>query len=327
MLMYFNVIVGFMFLLGGAEVLVRGAVGLAERLGVSKLVIGMTVIAFGTSMPELIVSLNASLSGSSGLAIGNLVGSNIANILLILGATGLIMPITSNAKSLRPDSWLLAAGTLVFVVMTVDEIIGLFEGLILIILFSGFLYFTYLREVNTGNQNGTGHYQSEVEELKAVPKAIWSTCVLVVLGLACLIGGSELLVDGGVAIARKFGVSETVIGLTIIAFGTSLPELAASIVAAIRKHTDLALGNVLGSNIFNIIGIVGIVAVVRPFQVPSRVTNFDMWVMISTTLIFLFCVVVGRNTVIPRLVAGAFIMVYLAYVVIIANGVNSFSLN
>jgi cation:H+ antiporter len=162
-----------------------------------------------------------------------------------------------------------------------------------------------------------------VEELKAIPKGTWGLGVSIILGLVCLIGGSELLVVGGVEIARKFGVSEAVIGLTVLAFGTSLPELAASVVAAIRKHADLALGNVLGSNIFNIVGILGIITVVKPLQVPSRVTNFDMWVMIFATLIFLY-LVIWRNMVIPRFVAVAFLVIYFAYIVIIGNGVSSF---
>ena len=170
--------------------------------------------------------------------------------------------------------------------MAFDGIVGLIEGLILITLFSGFLYFAYFREKKTFTLNGSSHYQSEVEELNAVPNATWSMYFSVILGLAFLIGGSELLVDGGVEIARNIGVSEAVIGLTILAFGTSLPELVASIVAAIRKHADLALGNVVGSNIFNIVGILGIIAVVKPLQIPSRVTSFDMWVMIFSTLIF-----------------------------------------
>jgi len=323
MLMYVYVIVGFVLLLGGAEVMVRGAVGLAERLGVSKMVIGMTVIALGTSAPELLVSLNATLSGSSGLAIGNLVGSNVANILLILGVSGLILPIAGNPKALTRDGWVMLGGTAAFMAIALRGQIDLSGGLVLLLYFAGFLYYSYSRETAGDAPESAGLHEDEVDEIGGVPQSMWLSAVLLIIGFAGLIGGSELLVEGGVQIARSFGVSEAAIGLTVIAFGTSLPELAASAVAAFRKHADLAIGNIVGSNIFNIVGIVGVVAVVSPMDVPARVIEFDMIIMAVATLL-LMPFMIGNKEVISRPISGFYLIAYLAYIAAIAMGVDSF---
>ena len=321
--MYVNLIVGFVLLLGGAEILVRGAVGLAERLGVSKLVIGMTVIAFGTSAPELIVSLNATLNGSPGLAVGNLVGSNVANILLILGVSGMIQSIKVDSKALTRDGWVLLLGTAAFIAFAVDGAFELYDGLLLLLMFSGFLYYTFDRERNGALQHSANPYEQGVNEKAAVFHTFWIATLLVCIGFACLIGGSELLVSGGVAIARSFGITEAVIGLTIIAFGTSLPELAASAVAAYRKHTDLAVGNIVGSNLFNILGIAGLIAVITPMHVPSRIMYFDMWIMFAVTLI-LTPYLIGNKEVIGRTTSGFFVVAYLAYITAVGYGIESF---
>ena len=323
MLMYVYVVVGFVLLLCGAEVMVRGAIGLAEKLGVSKMVIGMTVIAFGTSAPELLISLNATLSGSSGLAVGNLVGSNVANILLILGLSGLILPITADQKALSRDGWVLLGGTAAFMAIAIRGEINLPGGLVLLLYFFGFLYYSYSRETAGHSPEAANLHEGEIDEIGGVPATTWLSLVLLIIGFAGLLGGSELLVEGGVSIARSFGVSEAAIGLTIIAFGTSLPELAASAVAAYRKHADLALGNIVGSNIFNIVGIVGVVAVVSPMDVPARVINFDMIIMAVATLL-LMPFMIGSKEVISRPVAAFYLLAYLAYIAAIAMGFESF---
>lgn len=323
MLMYVHLVVGFVFLLGGAEIVVRGGVGLAERLGVSKMAIGMTVIAFGTSAPELIVSLNASLNGSPGIAVGNLVGSNVANILLILGVSGLILPIVSSSRALTIDGWVLLIGTISFLAISYDRMFKLYEGSLLLIMFSGFLYYTYIRETKGLTENSPSHYENEVNELAVVPHTSWLAILLLIIGFIFLIVGSELLVKGGVGIARSFDVSEAAIGLTILAFGTSLPELAASVIAAYRRHTDLALGNVVGSNIFNIVGILGLISVVSPMDVPSRIVSFDMWIMVVATLM-LTPFLIGNQGSIGRVAAGIYLLAYLVYITAIGYGIESF---
>ena len=323
-MMYLYVIGGFVLLLGGAEFMVRGAVSLADRLGVSKLVIGMTVVAFGTSAPELLVSLNAALSGSSALAIGNVVGSNVANVLFILGVAGLLMPIACVPGALVRDGWMLMAGTALFMVLSLRGEIDLWAGCALIVYFAGFMIYSYMREKRGGNGAADMHIR-EAEDLADIPPDIPHTMpmtwIYLIGGFAGLIYGAELLVDGGVAIARTFGVSEAVIGLTVIAFGTSLPELAASVVAAFRKHADVAVGNVVGSNIFNVVGIVGIVAVITPMEVPSRVINLDIWIMAAATLA-LMPFMIGRQEVLGRPVAAVFLIAYLVYIAAIGYGVD-----
>lgn len=321
MIMYVYLFAGFVFLLGGAEIMVRGAVGLAEKLSISKMLIGMTVVAFGTSAPELLVALNAALSGSSGLAIGNLVGSNIANILLILGVSGLILPIAVVSKTLARDGWVLVGGTSAFMALALLGEIDLFGGLLLLLLFAGFLYFSYRREID-GSVTASGTFGEDVDDIVRTRDTAWLSIVLLVIGLVGLVGGAELLVTGGVSIARSFGVSEAAIGLTIIAFGTSLPELAASVVAAYRKHADLGLGNVVGSNIFNIVGIAGVVAVVSPMNVPARIANFDMIIMAVATLL-LMPFMVRNKEVISRPIAGFYLATYFGYIAAVAAGVES----
>ncbi|NQV55158.1 MAG: calcium/sodium antiporter [Rhodospirillales bacterium] len=316
-MMYVQVLGGFILLLGGAEIMVRGAVGLSERLGISKMVIGMTVVAFGTSAPELLVSLNAALAGASGIAVGNVVGSNIANILLVLGAAGLIMPMQNEPRALRKDGYVLLFGTAIFIALAWRGVIDLPNAIALLLVFGAFIFFSYWREKNDRDVS----FAAEVDEFEAVPHNLWLALIFLTIGFAGLGVGSELLVDGGVAIAMSFGISEAVIGLTIIALGTSLPELAASVVAAYRKHTDVAIGNVVGSNLFNIVGIMGIVGAVTPLEIPARVLNFDMWVMLLATVVLMPYMIGGRGTL-GRIESLLFILLYVAYIVAISFGVD-----
>ncbi len=318
--MYLQVFGGFILLLGGGEVMVRGAVGLSERLGISKLVIGMTVVAFGTSAPEFLVSLNAALAGSPGLAVGNMIGSNIANIALVLGFAGLITPIASGGRELVKDGLVLVIGTGAFMALASRGTIDLFGAVVLLIIFAGFIYYSFWREKNVEGSS----LADEVDEFEAVPHSLWLATILLIAGFAGLNFGSELLIEGGIQIAKTFGVSEAIIGLTIVAFGTSLPELAASGVAAMRKHTDVALGNVMGSNIFNIVGIMGVVGAITPLQVPARLLEFDMWVMALVTLALMVYMIGGRRQL-GRSEAGIFLLFYCAYIVAIATGIDRIS--
>ena len=317
-MMYVYLAAGFMLLLGGAEVLVRGAVALAQRLDISPLIIGMTVVALGTSAPELVVSLDAALSGSPGIALGNVIGSNIANLLLILGAVGMVMPIAAKADGLWRDGLILLGGSLLFAALCWSGMVGLWPGMLLLAVFVAFLGHSYWRE--TRNGGGAEMGAQEVVEIRGVPASVTAAWLVLAAGLAGVVYGADLLVMGGVAVAEAAGVSEEVIGLTLIAFGTSLPELAASMVAAWRGHADIALGNVVGSNLFNMLLIVGVVAVVTPLLVPIQIMAFDLWVMLAATVLFLPFLVGGLRF--GRLAAGVFLAAYAAYIAVQAYGVQ-----
>lgn len=296
---------GLVLLLGGAEVLVRGAVGLAERLGVSKMVIGMTIVAFGTSAPELVVSLDAALTGVPGLAVGNVVGSNIANILLILGATAIILPLATRSAGAVRDSGVLVCGTATFTVLCYLGILDRSAGIVLLFLFILFLGYSWWRE--RGDNGG-----SEVDEIDAVPHNMPLALLMLVGGIASVVYGADILVEGAVFIARAAGVSEAVIGLTLVAFGTSVPELATSVVAALRRHSDVALGNIVGSNLFNMLGIIGFVAIIADMPVPTEFFTFDLPVMVLATLLLIVIMTTGR--VIGRMTGGAFLIFYAYYI-------------
>ncbi len=319
MIMYIQVLAGFVILVGAAEVLVRGAVSLADRFGVSPLVIGMTVVAVGTSAPELVVSLDAIFAGASGLAVGNIVGSNIANVLLILGATCLFKPIVDHPGSSPMDGWILTGGSALFLAICLSAEIGSVSGILLIVAFFGFLGASYWR--NSHDPEAAEEAVSEIEELQGAPKPLYIAVVMVAAGLLGLGIGADLLVTGGTEIARAFGVSEEVIGLTLFALGTSLPELAASLVAAFRGHPAVAIGNVIGSNLFNILGIGGVIGLVATIPVPAQIISFDIWIMfLSTAVLFPVLVLDWR---IPRFTGALLLVAYIAYVWAQAYGVDN----
>ncbi len=281
-MMYLQLIGGFVLLLAAAEIMIRGAVALARRFGVSPMIIGMTVIALGTSAPEFVVSLDAALIGSGGLAVGNLVGSNIANVLLILGASYLIKPMTRKPDSPMQDSIMLIAFTGIFIALGWNGDLDFVDGCVLFLLFVGFLGGVYWRGLN--DPKASRERIDEVEEFGGLPDNLMIFLLATGGGIAGIVLGADLLVKGGVGIAREFGVPEEVIGLTLIAIGTSLPELAASIVAALRAHADVALGNVIGSNVFNLTGVGGLVVLIVPLPVSEAIRTHDVWVMMGATL-------------------------------------------
>lgn len=252
---------GLVILTGGAELLVRGATSLARRMGLSALVIGLTIVSVGTSLPELVVSLDAALAGSSGVALGNVVGSNISNIGLILGVAALVRPLRVEAQIVRVDVPLLAIVSLFTVALTVDEWLGRMDGLLLT---AGIV--AYLGYTAYAAQQARPHVQEGGEELLSSVHSLWLDLGLLAVGIGGLIGGAHLLVEGAVQIARSLGVRRIVIGLTVVAVGTSLPELATSVVAARYGEGDIAIGNVVGSCIFNLLGILGVTAAVHPFS-------------------------------------------------------------
>jgi len=268
---------GLVLLFTGGEGLVRGAVGLSRRLGVSELVIGLTIVGFGTSMPELLVSVDAALADKPDIALGNIVGSNIANILLILGLSALIAPISGWDNSVRRDALAMTGAAIVLVTVSVTGAITSTFGLIMLALLAIYLVLAFRQsKAVAGNVAGS-------EEK-------WDWAVLLVtlsLGLGALFAGAQLLVDGATAIAADLGVSEAVIGLTIVAVGTSLPELATSVIAAFRRNSAIAIGNVIGSNIFNIVGILGVTALLAPVPISSAMAGFDIPLMMAVTLLLL----------------------------------------
>ena len=263
---YIFLVIGLVGLFVGGEFLVRGAVGIARKFGLSPLVIGLTVVGFGTSMPELLVSVQAALGGTPAIAMGNVVGSNIANILLILGVAAVISPVGIGFGPLRRDLAVMLAATLLLWGMILGGYLGRIEGLIL---FAGLLAFLW-----AALRSGTVEVDEKLVTLD--PPPLWRSVLIAVGGLAVLMISARLLIDSATEIARAFGISEAVIGLTIVAIGTSLPELATSVVAAMRKQADIAVGNVVGSNIFNILAILGITAMIAPIPVDARFAGVDM---------------------------------------------------
>jgi cation:H+ antiporter len=268
-------LVGLVLLYFGAEGLVRGSSSLALRLGLSPLVVGLTVVAFGTSSPELMVSLKAALNGQGAISVGNVVGSNICNIGLILGLSALITPIATSSQIIRIDIPVMIGVTLVSLVFLADESIGFPEGAALFSLLIVYVVFSiYLARRSMGD----ALEQEFTEEVHISKQGVALDLLMVAGGLALLVFGARYLVDGAVIIARSFGWSDALIGLTIVAVGTSLPELATSLLAAIKKEADIAVGNIVGSNIFNLLGILGISAMVTPLSAEG-INGLDLAVM------------------------------------------------
>lgn len=317
------VVAGLVLLVLGGDLLVRGAVKAATRLGVSPLVIGLTLVGFGTSTPELVTSVQASLAGAPGIAIGNIVGSNIANILLILGISALIAPIAVEARALRRDGVVALAVAVLFaalaVVWPLDRLVGgiFVAGLALYI-------WTAFRQETSAAPAVVGHgaVYDKVLATQGVDDALapdpgekggglaWPL-LLALAGLVLVVGGGKLLVDGATELARAFGISETVIGLTIVAVGTSMPELVTSVVAALRRQADVAFGNVIGSNIYNILGIGGVTGLVAPVAIPDEIVAFDLPVMVAVTVLMLVFAYTARTIV--RWEGAALIAGYGAY--------------
>jgi len=318
--MYVQIVAGFVFLLGGADILVRGAVGLARKMNVSTLLIGMTIIAFGTSAPEFLVSMDAALAGSSAMALGNVIGSNMANILLILGVAAMLKPISVKPYALLRDSLMLLVGSLLFVWFVVRGDIGIWQGAVLLALFTFFIGNSYWRETH-GATTAADIYIHEAEEYEDLGESMWRIWMLLLAGLAGVIIGADQLVKGGVEAARTLGIAEEVIGLTVLAIGTSLPELAASVMAALRGHADVALGNVVGSNMFNTLAVVGGVAVLTPLDAPDQIRDFDLWVMLGVTVLAMPYLIGGWR--LTRPVAIVFMIAYGAYVAVQAYGVDN----
>ena len=273
-------LLGLVLLYFGAEGLVRGSSSLALRLGLSPLVVGLTVVAFGTSSPELMVSLKAALAGQADISVGNVVGSNICNIGLILGLCALITPIATSSQIVRVDIPIMLGITALSLALMSDGNLGHTEGLIFCAILVAYIIFSiYLARRQPADPLGAEFG----EEVKISKRGLAIDILMVIGGLALLVFGARFLVDGAVIIARTYGWSEALIGLTIVAIGTSLPELATSLLAAIKKESDIAVGNIVGSNIFNLVGILGVTAIVHPLQA-AGISAVDLAVMAGFSL-------------------------------------------
>jgi len=295
---------GFLALLAGSEALVRGAVALAQRLRVSPLLIGLTIVGFGTSMPELVTSVEAARLDSPGIAIGNIVGSNICNILLILGLAALLRPIpVARASVLRDGSVMMLAALAMAALVPLGALYRP-VGLVFLYVLAVYLIATYRRERTASDPHDAG------PNPPASRLAFALAAMLIGLALAAL--GAHFFVLGAIELARLLGVSESIIGLTVAAVGTSLPELAASVVAIIRRQPDLAYGNIVGSNIFNVFGILGVTALVEPIAMPADIAAFDVWIMLAASAALIAASVTGWR--LTRREGAGFLATYGGYI-------------
>jgi cation:H+ antiporter len=313
-MVYVLFVVGFVILIAGANILVTGASSVGKFFRMSSLVIGFTIVALGTSLPELIINVFASVRGQTDLAITNVMGSNIMNTLLIIGVAALILPIVPGRATMRtivPISLFasLVLGLLVYIHLepvTTTLVIDYLEGLVLLALLVGYLLFSYYFTRKSGDAT------EEVGDIKQY--ALWKSLLMIVVGVAGLYFGGNWVVAGAVYIATDFGMSQALVGITIVAVATSLPELITSVLAAMRKNSGIAIGNALGSNIFNIFLILGISALINPLPF-SGTLSIDLWVMILANLVVVFFVWIGRGHKITRLEGGLMALVYVGYIV------------
>lgn len=308
---WISIVGGLVVLTLGAEILIRGATALARRFGVSDLLIGLTLVGFGTSTPELVSSVQAALIGSPGVAVGNVVGSNIANILLILGVSVLIAPFAVERKAFQRDGVVVLVATLAAIAVSMTGEFGRIAGLGFLAAIASYIVYAFVTERRAPDSPQAEHHIAEAAALPSGPKSVVLDIVLAIVGLGLLIIGAKFLVTGAINIAGKLGVSETIIGLTIVAIGTSLPELVTSVMAALRGKSGLALGNVIGSNIYNLFGILGVTALIRPVAAPAEIVAFDNWVMLGATLLMIFFAVSKDR--LTRAEGGLMVALYVAY--------------
>jgi cation:H+ antiporter len=312
-------LVGFVLLYFGAEWLVKGSSSLARSLGVTPIVIGLTVVAFGTSAPELVVSLISSIKGKSMIAVGNVVGSNICNIALVLGLAALFQPIMADKSVVKRDIPIMLAISVYLLLLSFNSRLGRIEGATLfggIILYTFFNYYIAMKESKRGAGEATVVIAPEMEEIEYVtsrPKQV----VLILVGIVGVVGGAQIVVESAVKIMEILGVSQRFIGLTIVAFGTSLPELATSVVAALRKEMDISIGNLVGSNVFNIMSVLGAASLVRPIPIPGGFIEsgliIDYCVMMFTSL--LPWLMMRKTYTVTRQGGGILLFCYVGYIV------------
>ena len=309
---------GLVILLFAGDALVKGAVNLALRIGIPALIVSLTIVAFGTSAPELLISVKAALNGVPGIAMGNVVGSNTANILLVLGIPALIAVMHTAEHDTRKSFVVMIAASLLFIALAFRGVFDWISGVILLgalALALADMFRDARKHKAAATLVAEGIDDSDdLDELEGADPDMpwWKIILFLVLGLAGLPLGADILVDSATVIARTFGISETVIGLTLVAVGTSMPELATTVMAAIRRQADVALGNVIGSHFFNLLGIIGVASLVAPIPVDQQFLTLDLWVMLAASLLLIPFVFLRQN--IGRVWGGILIVLYVAYV-------------
>ena len=305
-------ILGLFLLTKGADLVIEGSINAAKRFNVSTLLIGLTIIALGTSLPELVASVQAVLNNAPGLALGNIIGSNIANILLILGAGSIVSPIIIKKEQFKLDSYFLFLSTLFFSILIYFNLLEYKYGYLMIGLLISFLIIDYLRAKKFGEEKISLVDMSELENKKLSSTS--NIFLKIIIGLFILIFGAEILISNAIKIAKTLEVSEEIIGLTMVAIGTSLPELATIIAAAKKQETDLIIGNVVGSNIFNILGVIGVTSIITNIPVSNNIIKFDLWIMITVTAIFIFFIF--NINYIKRITGLILLILYIFYIII-----------
>jgi len=320
---YFSVFGGLILLVIAGDKLVEGSVAIAEKFHVSKLIIGITVVSFGTSAPELVVGIDSALSGAAEIALGNVVGSNIVNVLMVLGIPALFYPFECNDSEIRHSLFYMILATILFIILAFFGPLYIWQGILMVTLLALFLFYSVRRarrniRILKHDVDFTKRAMENAEPEKKTPfsRAIIAT----VLGLAGLMFGAHILVDGAIIIARTIGISEAVIGLTIIAIGTSLPELVTSVMAARNKHGDVAMGNIIGSNLFNILAIMGITSLVAPISVPEQFFRIEFPILLATSLM-LVPLAMGKIKI-NRLTGILFSTFYVFYLLFLAMQSN-----
>ena len=303
---------GFVYLLMGGDLLVRGALGLARETKIPPAVVGLTVVAMGTSAPELMVSAFSALSGYPSISVGNVVGSNIANVLLVIGVPVLTHPIICDQAGLSKQTSLMISVSVLFILLCVFQPITFWAGLMLVVILIGFLI-----SATRGAQlmPGLDDAEEELERVLGLPSHPMTIALFIVLGVIALPLGADLIVEGGIGLAASWGIPEAVIGLSLIALGTSLPELSTTVIAALHKNSDVAIGNVIGSNLFNILAILGITAMLTDIPVDPSFLRFDLWVMLGTSVVLWLFVLMKAK--IGRLAGVGFLAAYAGYMYLI----------
>jgi len=307
-LSFIFIVIGLVLLAVGAEALVRGSSSVALRMGVTPLVVGLTVVAFGTGSPELAVSIGSALEGNASLALGNVIGSNISNIALILGIAAIINPLQVRSEIVRRETPIMVVVTGFLWILLYDGELSRFEGAVLT---AGAVAYTFLTYY-LSRQKQKKEVEAEFEEAYEQPQGpVWKDVVFIVIGLTLLVLGANLLLSGAIVVAQYFGLSEVVIGLTIVAIGTSLPELATSVIAARKGESDVALGNAIGSNVLNILAVLGITAMIQPISL-AGVRTLDLGVMFGSAI--LLNVLLGRNFMLDRIEGTLLLIGYGIYI-------------
>lgn len=311
-----NAGLGLLALLGAGDALVRGAVALSLRLGISTLIVSLTVVAFGTSAPELLISIQAALTGSPGIAIGNVVGSNIANVLLVLGLPAMIAPICDRSGDGRRNFWMMIVASVAFIGLCFTGVLVWWHGVLMLLALAAILWDAYRTAVKSRTKGGSID-ADDLAELEDVDPhmAPWKIAAFIGVGLVGLPVGAHFLIEGARGVALAVGISEAAIGLSLVAIGTSLPELATTVAAAIRRQADVAIGNIIGSNLFNILAIMGAAVLFAPIPVPPEFLRVDLWVMLAGSLALY--PVVAHGLPLGRPLGLLFLIAYAGFMIVV----------